>query len=382
MTADIAPAVRFEALAAGYGDALLVECATPGGPWRLLVDAGPRASWPVVRERLARLPLSAAGRREIDLAIVSHVDHDHIGAFTDLLADTALDLHFGDIWFNGREHLQWSTTPVTTRSPREGDALAKLLGAPGQPCPGNLAFEGGPVRTTGEGAWVEVPTVAGGPRLSLLSPTPLRLQSLAVEWDRALARSLRGDSEPDALEETTRGGAFPDLQALADRPFKRDPSLPNGSSIAVLLEHLGVRLLLAADAYPNVIGSALRSLAQQRGQALPLPFDLFKLSHHGSRGNLMTPLLNILSADHYLISTDNTRFKHPDDETLARLVLYGGLRPVLCFNHDTASNRRWDDPGMQAQYCYATVFPAPGTAGLRLDFPAFGSVADAGAMTR
>lgn len=373
------PAVRFEALAASYGDALLVECDTGHGSWRLLMDAGPRASWPAVRARLEQLPVGADGERHIDLAIVSHIDHDHIGAMTDLLADQALSLRFGDIWFNGREHLESAQAGFAARSVQEGDALARLLGAPGQPCPWNRAFQGGPVRTAGEGGFVELPTVADGPRITLLSPTPLRLQKLAPAWDRALARSLRGEPEADAGHEplagplAERGAAFPDLQALADRPYRRDDSLPNGSSIAVLLEHRGVRLLLAADAFPNVLGSALRALAQQRGVPLPMPVDLFKLSHHGSRGNLMTPLLAVVTAQHYVLSTDNTRFDHPDDETLARVVLYGGLQPLLCFNHDTERNRRWADAALQQAHGYATVFPTAGAAGLVLRWPADGA---------
>lgn len=368
----VAPAVHFEALAASYGDALFIECSTEQGPWRLLVDAGPRANWPAVRARLDQLPASADGQRHIDLAIVSHIDHDHIGAMTDLLTDQALSLRFGDIWFNGREHLQWVEPPSAARSAQEGDALARLLGAPGQDSPWNRAFQGGPARTAGEGGFVELPTVAGGPSITLLSPTPLRLQKLAPAWDRALARCLRGEPETEAEPEppAERAAAFPDLKALADRPFRRDDSLPNGSSIAVLLEHRGVRLLLAADAYPNVLGSALRALAQQRGVPLPMPVDLFKLSHHGSRGNLMTPLLAVVTAQHYVLSTDNTRFGHPDDETLARVVLYGGRRPVLCFNHDTQRNRRWADAALQAEHGYSAVFPQAGTAGLVLRWPA------------
>lgn len=356
-------ALRFEALAAGYGDALLIECTTPLGPWRLLMDAGPSATWPAVRKRLRDLPVGADGRRHIDLAIVSHVDHDHIGAMTALLADQTLALRFGDIWFNGRQHLQWAGA---TRSALEGDALARVLGAPGQECPWNRAFDGGPVRTPGDGQFLEVPTVADGPRLTLLSPTPGRLQKLAPAWDRALARSLDGKPETDVEVESPvqRGGGFPDLQALAARPFRRDDSLPNGSSIALLLEHRGISLLLAADAFPNVMGSALRALAQQRWLALPMPVDLFKLSHHGSRGNLMTPLLAVVTAQRYVASTDNTRFNHPDDETLARVVLYGGLQPVLCFNYRTDRNRRWEDAALQAQHSYATELPRAGAASL------------------
>jgi glyoxylase-like metal-dependent hydrolase (beta-lactamase superfamily II) len=73
------PAIIVEALPAGYGDALLVTCPVPDGSWRLLVDAGPDEAWPLLAKRLEALPKDGTGRRWIDLAIVSHIDHDHIG---------------------------------------------------------------------------------------------------------------------------------------------------------------------------------------------------------------------------------------------------------------------------------------------------------------
>lgn len=115
------------------------------------------------------------------------------------------------------------------------------------------------------------------------------------------------------------------------------------------------------------MGIALRALAQQRGLALPMPVDLFKLSHHGSRGNLTTPLLAAVTARRYVASTDNTRFTHPDDETLARVVMYDGMKPVLCFNYRTDRNRRWEDAALQAQHCYSTELPGAGAAGLVLE---------------
>lgn len=352
-------AITIEALPASYGDCLLVSCPIPGGSWRLLIDTGPDESWPILREHLADLPLRDDGRRFVDLAIVSHIDHDHIGASRLLFADDTLALSFGDVWFNARHHL--------VRGVAEAEGLAALLGAPQRALPWNAAFGGGPVVTSGDGAFTELPASPGHPRLTLLSPTPKRLARLATVWDAELEnlRARRSNTEAEG----DRGSEFPDLEGLAAHKSAKDQSAPNGSSIAVLVEHRGASVLLAADSFSTVLGSALLALASHRGSPLPLRIDAFKLSHHGSRANLMPELLGAVQAAHYIVSTDNTRFGHPNDETLARVVLYGGDDPTLCFNFATDRNLRWADPILQRKYGFGTHFAEHGRA-LVLQLPA------------
>jgi hypothetical protein len=297
----------------------------------------------------------------LDLVIVSHIDHDHIGATRDLFSDQTLGLTFGDVWFNGRHHLK------RQRGVAEAEELSDLLDAPGRDLPWNLAFKGGPVVTPGDGKHLTLPAPRGYPRLTLLSPTPKRLERLATVWDAELKklRARQSNTEVD-LE---RSDVFPDLSTLAAHKSSKDRSAPNGSSIAILLEHQGASLLVAADAFATVLGSAFLGLARQRKLSLPLPVDVFKLSHHGSRGNLFSALLGAVRAEHYVISTNNDRFGHPHDETLARVVLYGGTTPTLWFNYATKQNLRWADPQLQLDYQFKACFPKHGEQGLTLPIP-------------
>lgn len=363
MNVSTEPAITIEALPAAYGDALLLTCPVADGSWRLLMDMGPDETWPLLQKRLASLPTDSQGRRHIDLAIISHIDHDHIGAARLLFADTALGLSFGDVWFNARRHLQ-----AAARGVAEGEALATILGAPERSLPWNGAFGGGRVATAGQGGFVELPSAPGYPKLTLLSPTPARLARLASVWDKELARLQQRES--NTLEQFQRGITFPDLETLAALATTKDQALPNGSSIAILLEHRGASVLLAADAFPTVLDSALRAVAKHRNQRLPLAIDVFKLSHHGSRGNLVVELLKAVRANYYIVSTDNSRFGHPHDETLARVILHGGEQPTLCFNHATEYNLRWADPQLQEHYRYATLFPQHAEQGSLLALPA------------
>ena len=137
------PAVTVEALPAGYGDSLLLTCKLRSGVWRLLVDTGPDECWPKLKARLAQIPVDKAGKRHIDLAIISHIDHDHIGGASAMSSDRELCLTFGDIWFNA---------PVVPAScgVSEGRSLAKLLGAADTALPWNRARGGSHAVTTAE----------------------------------------------------------------------------------------------------------------------------------------------------------------------------------------------------------------------------------------
>ena len=162
-----------------------------------------------------------------------------------------------------------------------------------------------------------------------------------------------------------------DLQHIADQRTVRDASVPNGSSIALLVEHHGASVLLGADAYGTVLASALHGLARARG-AQTLAVDALKLPHHGSQANVVTALLEAAPASHYLVSTNGDVFHHPDDAAMARVVLDAPTGSSLWFNYRTPRTERWADPRLIAQHGYHVTFPDPAhaDAGIVLDLPA------------
>ena len=84
-----------------------------------------------------------------------------------------------------------------------------------------------------------------------LTPPLNRPRCLSLRRCRRLSRWLLSGRKADP--ET-------DLDTLAKRRFDADDSRPNGSSIAVLAEYGGMRVLLAADAYADVLAQALQAL--------------------------------------------------------------------------------------------------------------------------
>ena len=370
-------AIHIEVLPARLGDCLLVECPRRKGPaWRMLVDGGPGDTWPVLEARLRRLDPS---QRHIDVAVITHVDSDHIGGMLPFLSsDLATEVR--DVWFNGRTHLA-GHAPDADRSIAQGESVVStLLGPLSDPLAGeaaahprdealpwNEAFDRGPVDTGADGGFLEV-RVPGGPTVTVLSPTTKRLARLADTWSATLRDARRDrarEVEVDVLE------PLGDLRRIADQRSPKDASVPNGSSIALLVEHRGASVVLGADASGDVLAAALRGLARSRGSET-VAVDAFKLPHHGSRANVTADLLAAAPARHYLVSTNGDTFHHPDDAALARVVLGAPPRPTLWFNYRTPRTERWADPRLTERHGHRVAFPDPDRtdAGIVLDLPA------------
>ena len=355
-----ADAIRIELLPARLGDCILVECLRGRrDPWRLLVDGGPPDTWPLLQQRLAAL---AATGKAVDVAVVTHIDSDHIGGIVPMLADPAARGMVRDVWFNGEPQL-----PQRPRSVEQGEAVgAGIAGTDGRsPLPWNAAFQGHAVDTGPAGGFLEL-DIPDGPHVTVLSPTTERLSALARQWRQAVAESVT--PHPPERDLSTPAP----LTALAPLSMRRSPndgSTPNGSSIALLLEHRGASLLLGADAYGSVLAAAATALANHRG--LPaLAVDAVKVPHHGSRANVSRALVAAVPAKHYLVSTNGDTFHHPDDEAIARIVMGAPPGATLWFNYRTPRTARWDDAGLRAEHGYAARYPEDEESGVVLTLPA------------
>ena len=81
------------------------------------------------------------------------------------------------------------------------------------------------------------------------------------------------------------------------------------------------------------------------------------ISHKGSARNLSNELLAAIECHTFLVSTNGSRFRHPDRETIARILVNGGPGLRLCFNYRSEWNEIWDDEKLQAQYGYEAIYP-------------------------
>ena len=90
------------------------------------------------------------------------------------------------------------------------------------------------------------------------------------------------------------------------------------------------------------------------------------MSHHGSDGNTTTLLLQKLACRNFLISTNGSVFKHPDDAAIARIVKQAAPA-CLYFNYLSDYNRKWAGEALQRQGNFRSVYPPEGAAGIELD---------------
>jgi hypothetical protein len=319
----------------------------------------------VLKERIATL--GKGGAVFFDLAVVSHIDADHIGGMLPLFAGRDVKVTFGDIWFNGLPQLPDPGTS-RSRSVAQGEELVSLLSgqAGAVKLPWNERFDRAAVMTRNDGDHLALAWPDEGPTLTLLSPTPRRLEALRKVWTSELLRVQRGE----AAELPSAEPPLPldDLRAIAAIKTPRDQSEANGSSIAFLLEHAGRSCLLAADAFSPVLGNALTSLANAR-DGRPIEVDVFKLPHHCSKKNVTTNLVEVAPARDYVVSTNGERFSHPDDIALARVLTAGSRKRTLWFNYRNAWTERWSDKALQDKYGFAARYPETPKGGVRIELP-------------
>jgi hypothetical protein len=357
-----------EMLPARQGDALWLEYGDAARPRRALIDAGTPSTWSSVRARIEAL---APDDRHFELLVVSHIDSDHIGGVLPLLEDSRLGITFGDIWFNGFRHLPNTLEPM---GPVEGERLTSLLVEGGRNW--NQAFDGDAV-VVPPGAAPPERTLAGGLKLTVLSPRPAELARLRPVWeplirehglDPAVAAAVP-EPPPEGLE-SLGAASVDDLARPRTTP---DSAEANGSSIVVLAEFEDRRALLCADGFPGVIRDSVDRLLADEPAEARLELAAFKLPHHGSRANIDLELLRRVSAPIHLVSTDGTQTQHPNREAIARTIVTQE-RPSLRFNYRTRFNEMWD-AGSTARPAAGSLqwdaeFPAAGATGLVVDLTA------------
>lgn len=212
-------------------------------------------------------------------------------------------------------------------------------------------------------------TVGEDVNLFLLSPNKEKLEKLENFWKDELKKyDLNFDSSScelydDAFEmltswEKERSKERPveisatkeTIEELLMRPFKEDTTVTNGSSIAFILQVQNRKLLFLADAHPGLIVNSLNEY-QNEGTII---FDLIKVSHHGSFGNISSELLNTIDSERYLISTNGQKHNHPEKETIAHIITRkSDFHRKLYFNYITANSKYFEREDWMEEYNYS-----------------------------
>ena len=316
------------------GDCLILHFGKPADRGLVVIDGGPsRVYQPFLKPRLdalraaRKLPESAP--LPIDLLMISHIDDDHLAGVLELTGElvdaqrarSPTPYKVRRLWHNTFDDIV-------------GNDPAHLLAA--------VTAHFGPAALTGS------PNVEGlNPDAALVLasvPQGLRLRDDAValklavnpEFDAGLVMSAKSARPVDVGKGLTFRVVGPmkpelrDLQKVHDAFLKEhagkpktplasftDSSVPNLSSIVVLAECGGKRMLLTGDARGDKIlaGLELAGIVKPKGT---VHLDVLKMPHHGSDRNMERSFLERVTADHYVFS-GNGENGNPERATLEML---------------------------------------------------------------
>jgi hypothetical protein len=319
-----------EALRAKYGDALLLHSGTTARPQLSVIDGGPPGVYgdalkPRLLELRAERGLDARTPLAIELMMVSHIDDDHITGLLELTRELnelrearkpqpwrirrAWHNGFDDILGNKDPQLAATASTLSTASVgeflkpegslilasvKQGRDLRKTLDA--LSLAGNAPFKG--LVLAGETA---KPVKVGDLTITVVGPNKDNLIALQDKWDKEIKPLLKGAKTKEASAE---------IAAYVDR------SVHNLSSIVVLVESQGKRLLFTGDGRgDHTLGGLGAAGLLKDGE---IRIDVLKVPHHGSVRNVELGYFQAIRADHYVISADG-KFDNPDVDTL-RLI--------------------------------------------------------------
>ena len=168
-----------------------------------------------------------------------------------------------------------------------------------------------------------------GLKVTVVAPNDGMLELLRTEWRKELKKLLKKQ-----IARKTAG-----ISALA-AAFD-DPSVPNQSSIVLLVQFEQKSMLLTGDARGDHL---LQALTDDPTIDLPLRVDLFKVPHHGSAHSNGAALFKAVIADHYVIS-GNGEHGNPHPAALKELFASRTGEPITVYltNHPLDGATKQDD---------------------------------------
>ncbi len=298
------------------GDAACISfIGSDNKPHHVFIDAGYERTF---RQVLAD-EIQALHQKDeaIDLWILSHIHDDHIGgAIAYIKAINSGE--FKDIvksWLYNHPRKSMANLRIKdtnsvseTKSIGQGDYLASYL------------FKNN--KLTSHDITNKQPTIdLFGLKITILSPDDSKLQGLRNKYPLESQKAYeRG--ELDAISEAKKPPQYDyhiPITRFDFEQWQEDDSVENGSSIAVLTEYQGKRILWLADAHPTCIVNALNDSGYSKSN--PLVCDWVKVTHHGSKGNNSDELYDMIRCENYLISSNGeNRNCLPTKECIARIL--------------------------------------------------------------
>jgi hypothetical protein len=295
----------------------------------------------------------------IDAWIISHIHDDHIGGALAYIKA----IQSGEIrdvvstWYYNPPRGILLAPPISTnshiseaKSIAQGDKVASYLSTINK-----LPL----TDITTDTSTVDL----NGLKLTFLSPNSATLAVLRQKYpaggrNRFERNEMDTISQPSAAVASDYRFVLKDFESI---PKKPDNSVENGSSISLLAEYNGKKILWLADAFPGVIIGVLKKIGYSVTN--PLKCEWVNVAHHGSSGNNTPELYRHIDCSNYLISADgNNTAKLPTKACLSSILLnrHRAQRTHLYFIYDNKTLRSifesdgsdvYDKYNFEAHYC-------------------------------
>lgn len=332
-----------DVIRARKGDCLILHYGSEDDPRLMIIDGGPRGVYaPHLKPRLEKIKQARGLEKNdpltVDLLMVSHVDDDHIQGILDLTKDLIQDnpqfAHVFSFWHNSFDNIISDLPPELTAAFTSKFGEASMNGDPP-----DLTIDVDEEEVVIASSLKVLASIAQGAQLR--SDVVNKLHSeLNVDFGGGLILANENGEAidlGDGLQFTVVGPMVPELKKLHEKHqawLKElakegkspedvltayvDPSVPNLSSIVVLAEVEGKKMLLTGDARGDKIldGLELVGLAEEGGA---MHVDVLKVPHHGSSNNLEDDFFERITADHYVFS-GNGEHGNPERESLEMLL--------------------------------------------------------------
>lgn len=321
--------IKVRLLKARHGDCILISHTKNESTFNLLIDGGTPTTFKHGTHLRYKGDLCLAldeiksKNQVIDLAILTHIDDDHIGGLIRAFETPGYlkDL-VKSIWFNSSkeitdyfEHPEIPENNIYLKdkspetSPKQGKNLEILLR--------EIECERPSIVMAGQ-------VLEKGPfKFTILSPDESSLRKLLHIWPH------EKDSPETSPKKQDHSIKFDEI--LSSDSFSEDTSDTNASSIAFIAEVDDKSMLFLGDAHDKTTVANLQSLGFSKLNKLNV--DLVKVSHHGSKGNTSVKFLSMINSKRFLISTNGLRYALPDKRTIAR-ILASTEDGKVYFNYD------------------------------------------------
>lgn len=368
--------VTIKSFPASYGESFLITCYAEKYTKNILIDVGFLSNIVLIVNELKKI--NSKGQK-LDLLIFTHIDNDHINGARELLREISENniVDVGEIWYNDYYKLlklNFQNKENVLINKENDMILNQILNRP-YPCEKgvfkqgpvgfktaqclehylmkneinkiwNASFDYGPVCIGNE---VLRKNIAPEFAVVILNPCLDILKIQLKKWEEYLKNMgfdeqlnnnsklaeaferivIEGETE-NILAKNNKCAANKDIFKNSIDYNRYDDKIVNRTSISIVIEFYDKRLMFLGDASPIEIEDVVKKYVESVGTR---KMDVIKIPHHGSRNNWSKVLNETVYTYKYIISTNGRIFKHPDIETIIKLIISSSEKKEIFFNY-------------------------------------------------